>query len=193
MRLSLAAVLATAWTLLALPQVLAHQESHALDDTQQMLDCHNLPSKALTQLPAPMNDWARLECVPAGQMLVQGKDWTWRYPASFTTPVHIPAWSVEPAAAASDGLYFVEAQVSVVRGEQAKALESRLANEVQVYASMSEGKPPVADIYTLTTMNSAGHRFDVHFLYRSDQDIWAMVCAPDCRSDFSFVVNSGKN
>lgn len=187
-RLLAAAMFAAA--MLSSPVVRAHGSEDGHDDSKDLLDCQRLPAKALKVLPAPLDRWARLECVPTGQMLVQGRQWAWRYPASFTTPVHIPAWSFEPAAAAEDSLYFVSADVAHTSGEAAATLEGRLTRDVVVYTAMNEGKQAVRDIYTLTARNSAGHQFDVHFLYRSDEDIWGLVCAPECRSDFSFILES---
>lgn len=176
----------------ALPSLaLAHAgEDDGHDDARAPLDCEKLPANALRALPPPINDWGQLMCVPSGQMLVQGEHWTWRYPASFTTPVHVAAWSAEPAAASAEALYFVAANVAVARGDAARALESKVTHDLTVYTAMNKDKPPPSQVYTLTAVNSAGHRFDVHFLYRSDQDIWGLVCTPECSSTFSFILNS---
>lgn len=169
----------------------AHAGEDDGHDTERIaLDCEKLPTDALKAFPPPLNDWGQVMCVPNGQILVQGPQWTWRYPASFTTPVHVAAWSALPAAGSAEALYFVKADVTVVRGEAAQALESKLAGDVKVYAAMNKGKQPPSQVFTLTAINNAGHAFDVHFLYRSDQDIWGIVCAPECRSDFSFMLNS---
>ena len=157
------------------------------------LDCEHLPGSALKRLPPPFDTWARLDCLPSGQLLAPARNWVWRYPASFTTPVFVPAWTPDPSAAAEGGRYFTSAEVAVARGEQAIALNRRLAGEVEVYAGMTEGRPDPSAVYTLMAENDLGQSFEVHFLYRSDQDVWGIVCAPKCRSEFSFLVSSRGN
>lgn len=159
----------------------------------QVLDCDHLPEQAITRLPVPLDTWARLDCLPAGQLLAAGNDWIWRYPASFTTPVFVPAWTSEPAAAAAQVRYFTAANVTVARGDQAAALSRRFATEVEVYGGMTEGRPEPSAVYTLVAENDLGQVFEVHFLYRSNQDMWAIVCAPDCRSEYTFLVSSRGN
>jgi hypothetical protein len=172
--------------------------AHADDghgDSPRGIDCGNPPADAVARLPAPLNDWARLDCNHAGQMLAQGTDWVWRYPASFTTPVHIPAWTPDSTGAALGGRYFTGAEIAVLRGEAAHRLEDRLASEVVVYREMAtgDGKPPAREVYTLHATNDMGQSFEVHFLYRSDHDIWGLICAPDCASDRTFLLSSRRN
>jgi hypothetical protein len=165
------------------------------DDTaaSRTLDCDHLPPAALTRLPAPLDGWARIDCLPAGQLLAAHKDWIWRYPASFTTPVFLPAWTADPMQAAVGGRYFASAELIVARAEQAADAHRRFAAQLEVYGAMTEGRPPPSEVYTLTATNDLGQVLHVHFLYRSRQDVWAIVCAPDCRSEYSFLVSARGN
>ncbi|MCW5622182.1 MAG: hypothetical protein KIS79_13835 [Burkholderiales bacterium] len=168
----------------------AHPDADA--DAPEVIDCRRPPADAVTELPAPLNRWARLECQPSSQFLVQSADWSWRYPASFTTPVLIPAWTPDPARAAVEAHYFVAAQLDRMTDQQAQALHERLAREVAVYGAMT-GTPeqsPVREVYALRAQNNHGEHFDVYFMYRSEQDVWGLVCAPQCKSEFSFLMSA---
>jgi hypothetical protein len=169
----------------------AHSDEGHVDGPRG-IDCGNPPANAVVALPAPLNDWARLDCNEAGQMLAQGPDWLWRFPASFTTPVHIPAWTPDSTGAALGGRYFTRLDVAVLRGDEARRLEEQLASEVAVYRDMAtgEGKSPLREAYTLHATNDMAQSFDVHFLYRSEHDIWGLICVPDCASDHTFMLSS---
>ncbi len=166
--------------------VLAHPEEHG--ESIPAIDCSNPPADAVTVLPAPLDRWARLQCTPASQFIVPGADWIWRYPASFTTPVMLPAWTPNPARAAASTHYFVSAQVEHLSAEGAQALHARMAERVPSYAAMA--RTPVRDVYSLRAENNHGEHFEIHFMYRSDADVWALVCAPDCGPELSFLISS---
>jgi len=168
---------------------LAHSETHL--DAPTAIDCRQPPKDAVTALPAPLDRWASIECTPGAQFIIPSTGWVWRYPASFTTPVMVPAWTPNPAKAAVDAHYFVSARVEHASGEAAQALHRRLAGEVPNYGAMAE--TPVREAYTLRAENNHGEHFDIHFMYRSDQDVWGMVCAPKCGPEMAFVMNSRSN
>jgi hypothetical protein len=156
----------------------------------QALDCEHLPAEALTALPAPFDNWARLDCLPAGQLLAQAHDWIWRYPASFTTPVFVPAWTADPSAVAAGARYFTAAEVAVAHGDEALALHRRFAQELEVYRAVTAERPAPSAVHTLIARNDLDQELRLHFVYRSPQDVWGIVCAPDCRSEYSFLVSS---
>ena len=170
----------------------AHSDS---DETaaSRTLDCDHLPQAALTHLPAPLDGWARIDCMPTGQLLVPHKDWIWRYPSSFTTPVFLPAWTADPIQAAMGARYFASAELVIAHGQEAEAMHKRLAAQVEVYGAMTEERPVPSEVYTLTATNDIGQELRVHFLFRSRQDVWAIVCAPDCRSEYSFLASARGN
>jgi hypothetical protein len=152
-----------------------------------------LPERALAGLPAPFDAWAKLDCLPTGQLLVQPRDWVWRYPASFTSRVLVPAWTADPSAVATSARYFTAAEVAVARGGEALALHRRFAQELEVYRAMTAERPPPSAVHTLIARNDLDQELRMYFVYRSPQDIWGIVCAPDCRSDYSFLVSSRGN
>lgn len=171
----------------------AHSDAHT--DAPESIDCRRPPADAVTELPAPLNRWARLECQPGSQFLVSSADWIWRYPASFTTPVLIPAWAPDPARAAAEAHYFVAAQLDHITDQQAQVLHERLAKEVAIYGAMTSAADqlPVREAYALRAQNNHGERFDIYFMYRSERDVWGLVCTPQCKSEFSFLMSSRKN
>jgi len=188
---SIAAVL-TAVACAIIPPAWAHSEGDEAPGPQA-LDCEHLPEKALASLPAPFDAWATLDCLPAGQLLVQPRDWIWRYPASFTTRVLVPAWTADPSAVAVGARYFTAAEVAVARGEEALTLHRRFAQELEIYRAMTAERPAPSAVHTLIARNDLDQELRMHFVYRSPQDVWGIVCAPDCRSEHSFLASSRSN
>lgn len=169
--------------------VLAHSEEQP--EAPQAIDCRQPAAGTVTALPAPIDRWARVECTPSAQYLVPDPGWVWRYPASFTTPVLIPAWTPDPSKAAAQAHYFVSVEVAHATGEAAHALHQRMADAVAAYAA-SAGTA-AREVYTLRAQNNVGGHFDIHFMVRSDRDVWALVCAPDCGPELSFVMHARSN
>lgn len=166
--------------------VLAHSDEHG--EEIPSIDCRNPPADAVTVLPAPLDRWARLECTPGAQFIVPHAGWIWRYPASFTTPVMVPAWTPNPARAAAAAHYFVSLRLEHLPADAANALHGRMAAAVPNYGAMAEA--PLQDVYSLRAENNHGEQFEIHFMYRSDADVWALVCAPDCGPEMSFLISS---
>ncbi len=174
------------------PSAGAHsEEGHP--ESARMLDCDHPPADALTRLPAPLDQWAHVECMAAGQFLMQGKDWLWRYPGSFTAQVRVPAWSADLSEAAVGGRYFKRADVTAGSADDAAKLHDRFSRELELYAALTADKPPLTRAYTLRALNDLGQPLEVFFLYRSDRDIWAIVCAPDCRPEATFLIESRRH
>ena len=190
-RKSIAAALA-AVACAMIPPAWAHSDGEEAA-RPQALDCEHLPERALAGLPAPFDAWAKLDCLPTGQLLVQPRDWVWRYPASFTSRVLVPAWTADPSAVATSARYFTAAEVAVARGGEALALHRRFAQELEVYRAMTAERPPPSAVHTLIARNDLDQELRMYFVYRSPQDIWGIVCAPDCRSEYSFLVSSRGN
>lgn len=189
-KFAVAALAAAVWTLSA--PAWAHSDGDEVGDPRT-LDCAQLPAKALTGLPAPFDRWAKLECLPAGQLLVQPLDWIWRYPGSFTTSVLVPAWTSEPGTVSSGARYFTAAEATVARGEDALALHRRFAQELEIYRAMTADRAAPSAVHTLIATNDLDQELRMHFVYRSQQDVWAVVCAPDCRAELSFLAASRGN
>jgi hypothetical protein len=170
---------------------LAHSEAQQAESAPR-LDCEELPGAALTCLPSPFDEVARIECQPAGQFLVQGEGWIWRYPGSFTTRVHVPAWTPDPSSAAA-GRYFTRAHVKVERGGQADALHRHFIEQRVPYTTFagSDAPPAPQEIYTLTAVNDLGQALELHLVQLNGRsELWGVVCAPDCRSESSFIATS---
>jgi hypothetical protein len=166
---------------------LTHAHSDGAEPLQ--MDCDHPPSSAVTSLPPPFDAWAQLECRPSGQFVVQAGDWAWRYPASFTEQVLIPAWMPDSDSLATSARYFKVVGVSLAEGDKAAAMHDQFVKEVvpyRVHAGGSETPRPKL-IYTLTAVNDLGEEVKVHWVYRSDKDVWGIVCAPQCKSESAFM------
>jgi len=178
--------------LLALPAgVGAHGNDGDEHGAQPMLlDCDTLPHDALRALPTPVDRWTAIQCLPDGQILHQKQGWSWRFPGSFTAQVVIPAGTRSPPEHAF-GRYFVRVELSVQEGEDAVRMHAKLAREVPTYQfhfgeRVGETRPKA--VYTLRAHDDEDAEFSVVMVYRSDQDIWGLVCMPDCVPESLFMV-----
>jgi len=169
------------------PASLTHAHSDSAEPLQ--MDCDHLPSGAASSLPPPVDALAQLECRPSGQFLVQGGDWSWRYPASFTEQVLIPAWMPDAESLATGARYFKVVEASLTEGGKAAAMHDQFVKEVVPYRIHAGGSetPSPKSIYTLTAVNDLGQEVLVHWVYRSDKNVWGIVCSPQCKSDYAFI------
>jgi hypothetical protein len=170
---------------------------HAHSDSTEPLqmDCDHLPTAAVASLPPPFDTWAQLECRPSGQFVVQAGDWLWRYPSSFTEQVLIPAWMPDPDSLATGPRYFKVVGVSLAEGDKAAAMHDQFIKEVVPYRIHAGGAetPSPKRIYTLTAVNDLGQEVKVHWVYRSDKDVWGIVCSPLCKSEYAFMAAKQEN
>ena len=97
---------------------------HAVAPLEQM-DCSRPPAAAITQLPEPLANWARLECGAGGQKLVAAPGWQWRYPSSWFDRPFAPAGAPDASIDEPGAKYFVEMTVEVVTGAAAQAVEAK--------------------------------------------------------------------
>jgi hypothetical protein len=168
---------------------LAHQDD-AAQSSPALMDCDHQPEQAVRELPEPVNAWTALDCRAFGQLLVQKDGWVWRYPASFTDQVLVPAWTASAENADGGAHYFKAFAVETYDGEEAAQLHERFTRELATYRMhATRAYPPAPSIvYTLVAENDLGHRLRINFLYRSSADIWAVTCAPECRPESVFHV-----
>jgi hypothetical protein len=178
-----------AGTIMAGGLALAHQDDGdqtAADAVASaMLDCEQLPVKAMSSVPQPVAAWTRVACRYSGQVLVESPEWQWRYPASYTTPVIVSAGMASPHTAGAR--YFTGATVSVRDAAATARLHEELSREVLVYAENAGASAPSA-AYTLVASNDLGDQLQVHFLQRGSGDFVGVVCAPKCIPESTFIV-----
>jgi hypothetical protein len=159
----------------------AHED--ATGEAIPILDCDHPPEHAVNAVPEPFH-WAQLECTPAGQMLVPAEDWVWRYPGSFTDRPFLPAWMSAEPGVSGEPRYFKSMAARLAGTDEAERLQRRFAQSmIALPASAGEQR-----IYVLTAESNLGEKFDVNFVYRSDLDIWAVPCVPDCRPEQLFHI-----
>ena len=129
--------------------------------------------------------------MPNGYLLHQKKGWSWRFPASFTNQVVITAAvAAEPNDAF--GRYFSAMEITTLEGDAAARLHAQLAEQVPTYRfrfgdKLADTRP--AAIYSVRARNDKGGEFLLQMMYRSDQDIWGLVCAPECVPESLFIVS----
>jgi len=165
-----------AWCM-ASPAIWAHEDP--THEAPRMLDCDHPPERAVRTLPEPVARWAQLDCTPVGQMLISSEDWVWRYPGSFTDRPFLPAWMSADPGISAEPRYFKSIAARQAGADEAQQLEQRLIQSTIVLPPSAGGQR----IYVLTAENNLSEKFEVNFVYRSDQDIWAVPCAPDCRPE----------
>ena len=183
-RVVLVAGAAMACGLAAAHQEQGDQAGHD-EAASMMLDCEHLPAKALGSLPQPVAAWTSVACRYTGQLLVESRGWQWRYPASFTTPVIVPATMASPHAGGAR--YFTSVTVSTSESAAAAQLHQELVREVAVYAdNAGPGVPAFA--YTVTASNDLGDQLQIHFLPRAGGDLLGVVCTPKCTPENTFIV-----
>jgi hypothetical protein len=171
---------------LASLSVCAHEA--ATEEASPFLDCDNPPEHALRVIPQPIARWSRIECTPAGQMLVQSEDWIWRYPGSFTDRPFLPAWMTADPNVSPEPRYFKALAVRQAAVDEARALTQRLARGMIELPAATESNSQPERIYVVVAESNLGERLEVNFVYRSDQDIWAVPCVPDCRPEQVFHI-----
>jgi hypothetical protein len=156
-------------------------------DHYQLLDCERLPGEAVLQLPAPAQQWARIDCRPFGQTLAQPPGYTWRYSGTFTREVIVAAIMGKTAEEGGGARYFRDASVASREGAQVADLHRTLQQQVSSYAFLSGDEVPQA-AHTLRLVNDVLDIITVHFMQRAGGDMWAVVCTPECMPENVFVI-----
>jgi hypothetical protein len=156
-------------------------------DSPAILDCDDPPQHAVRVIPEPLARWTQIECTPVGQMLVQSEDWIWRYPGSFTDRPFLPAWMSADPHVSPNPRYFKSLDVRQAQSEEARALRERIAKSaIDLPAAKPDGT--AERVYVVVAETNFGEKLEVNFMYRSDQDIWAVPCAPECRPEQVFHI-----
>ena len=150
-------------------------------------DCKGLPSEAATEVPAPADRWARLDCRPYGQALLQNPDWTWRYTGKYMAEVSVAAVMGQAAQEAVGARYFLQLSVSTQDGETAAQLHARFLSELASYALHAGAATPRA-VYRLEAINDLLDRITLYFLERTDGELWGVACTPQCSPENVFHI-----
>jgi hypothetical protein len=162
-----------------------HESAGADGLSSMMLDCEHLPAKAVSTLPQPVGAWTRVACRHTGQLLVESPGWQWRYPASFTTPVIVPATMASPHV--QGARYFTDVSVAASEPAAAARLHDELSRDLAVYAD-NAGTGTPASAFTLVASNDLGDQLRIHFLPRAGGDLIGVVCTPRCIPESTFIV-----
>ena len=150
------------------------------------LNCERPPQNAVHELPAPLKAWALIECTQKGTKLVAAPGWTWRSPNSWFDRPIAPAWAPDASIAEPGAKYFIDFSVSVLEGAAAAEQHARLAQAIPAYGS-AQAQPP-STLYRVLTENNLGHEMVLWFPAKTQDDLWAILCTPECRPEYAFII-----
>lgn len=187
---------ALAGLVLALPLwVCAHQDGSESDvDAVGSMDCEHPPADAVRKLPEPLSRWGRLSCYPSGQMLTQSADAQWRYPGSWTEQVMLPARTADDSTDAKPR-YFTDIKVRQLDRAEARETHQQMMKRNAVYADrlvdantrQAPDAPKAA--WEVSGTNNTKSSFRLYLMQHDGrQDIWGLMCAPECEAHLSFIV-----
>lgn len=167
---------------------MAHNEGGHDDDADMegFIDCTKPPADALKALPEPLAQWASLECLPIGHKLVQGEQWLWRYPGSWTTRPEVPALAPEASRQQAVAKYFTALRVESLATDDVTAMHDRLSKESSMYRFYFETRP--AHAYRIAARNNLGHDFEIFVPVETDAKLWGFPCVPACRPEYAFMM-----
>jgi len=151
------------------------------------MDCGRPPENAVRSPPAPIDQWAIIDCSPMGTKLIAAPGWLWRFPNSWFDRPEAPAWAPDASLDAPGAKYFVEFDTHVLEGAAAAEQHARLAAAVPAYRDAVSAVP--ARIHRLDVENNLGHEMVIWFPAASPSDLWAILCTPECRADYAFIIH----
>lgn len=150
------------------------------------MDCGRPPENALRAVPAPIDGWALVDCNPRGTKLIAAPGWQWRFPNSWFDRPDAPAWAPDASIDEPGAKYFVEFTAAVLEGAEAAEQHARLAAAVPAYRDAIKTVP--TRIHRLEAENNLGHEMVIWFPASAPTDLWAIICAPECRPDYAFII-----
>jgi hypothetical protein len=151
------------------------------------MDCGHPPENALRSPPEPIDQWAIIDCSALGTKLIAAPGWQWRFPNSWFDRPDAPAWAPDASADAPGAKYFVAFDAHVLEGAEAAEQHARLAAAVPAYRDAVPRAP--AQIHRLDVENNLGHEMVIWFPAASPRDLWAILCTPECRPDYAFIIH----
>lgn len=151
------------------------------------MDCGQPPENARRKLPAPIDQWALIDCSPLGTKLIAAPGWQWRFPNSWFDRPDAPAWAPDASIDAPGAKYFVDFDARVLEGAEAAEQHARLAAAVPAYRDAVPAVP--ARIHRLDVENNLGHEMVIWFSAATPNDLWAILCTPQCRPDYAFIIH----
>ncbi len=164
-------------------QAFAHSDAQA--PAGGLLDCEHPPGNLTNELPKQVAMAAAVMCTPSAQMNVAREGWVWRFPGSFFDRSSIPAYSPVEWRTEATGRYFTDFTATELSAGEIRKLHETFARTLVTYADAS----PPPRIVKLVAMNDRGQPMDAYFGFRSQSEGWVALCAPDCVSEFFFLIN----
>ncbi len=166
----------------ALP-AFAHSDADA--PAAGTLDCDHPPKDLARMLPKPVAGAATIVCTPSTQMISPHDGWTWRFPGSYFDRPSIPAYSHVESRGDASGRYFTKFEAKELSAGEIGKLHQKFTQSLATYP---ESKAPPR-IVKLVARNDKGHVVDAYFGFKSKDEGWVAVCAPECAPEFFFLIN----
>ncbi|HVY06944.1 MAG TPA: hypothetical protein VHB46_13300 [Burkholderiales bacterium] len=163
--------------------VFAHSDAEA--PAADVVDCEHPPENLARTLPKPVAGVAAVVCTPHAQMIAPHDGWTWRYPGSYFDRPSIPAYSHIESRTDAAGRYFTRFQAKELSAAEIGKLHERFTQSLATYP---DSKAPPR-IVKLVARNDQGHAVDAYFGFKSKDEGWVAVCAPECAPEFFFLFN----
>lgn len=175
---------------LAIGAAWAHSDSdNAAAPAGAYFDCNQLPDKALTHLPEPIAAWAKLDCLPVGQVIVERDGWSWRFPGSFFDKPRIFAAAPEESQFFPGMRYFT--RITVEELDRPTAQERHQSFRAQ-FPTYSMENPP-SRMLRLVAVNELTHPIEAFFSFDDDAHGWGIVCVPQCAVENVFMISRTTN
>jgi hypothetical protein len=143
-------------------------------------NCKGPPDKAVTTLPAPLDEWGQIVCTPYGPVISAHDGWIWSRPGGYS-PVWIPAQMVRDDPAELGGtVYFTKIDFVRVDGTEAETAYAGL------HKMFSDPSPPAT--YRLDVSSVSGRSLRLYFFENGSSRIGIWCTGGSCDPDSWFMV-----
>jgi hypothetical protein len=148
-------------------------------------DCQHPPETAVTELPGLLGEAGKLMCFQSGQRIVASKTWSWRYSGSFFNSPNVPAHAHAAARGMMPPFYFKKVWVEELSREEADQRSEQLSRQIDIYRPAKR----IAGMTIVKAENNYGQVTEIFMPMQSETEGWAIVCAPECQSDYVIVIS----
>ena len=164
-------------TLLIGSSVMAHT-GQVPDEKEQKVDCRTLFNFTFPKLIEFM---ATIDC---NQFITNNDDWVWRYPNSYFDRPFISAFSPRIGQPEPGTRFFRRLSAQALDTADYEDLYENIFKKIR---NFPEKKLPQKIIY-MTSTNDIKDETRIWFGFNSDEQGWAVVCAPTCEPEYFFLI-----
>ena len=161
----------------------AHQDEPVAEAVG--FDCKHPPEGAVKSLPGLLGEAGRLVCMPVGQQIVASQTWSWRFSGSFFNQPNVPAYAHIDSQGEVPPFYFRRVWAEELTAEQADKRSAELAKQLVTYTPDSA----LAGMTIVKAENNHGHVTEIFMPMHSENNGWAIVCAPECEPGYVILIS----